>query len=410
MLLHFALGYAQNEDLTPPGIVPSGIVTFLQTLAASTYGLILALAGACAGVWLVSGNFRLLRRKRLILGSPASKVRSAALGLVEICGLAVGPYTINAALSGMSCFYYRTLAWQLKQSGKAKKWEKVADESMHVPFYLDDNTGRMLIDPQGANLDLQCEIEDEFNTLRFSNRLNLPANIASFLNRHGVATDKSVRIEEYCIKPKNMVFVLGTLTPNPGLTASASPVATVSGDQSSFESPSNSSEIGRSATTKRSAMVSQVIDVLPSASTNSNVDVASDPGFDDGMVEVIRLGGGERPSAAAAMTQQEKVAAALSKAGISGPAGWTDSLRQPVIAINASRGGAAAAAAPALAFDLKPGTVLMKSVDEPGLFISWRSQRDVVQALGWKSALTIWGGPALTVISGCILIAHFAWR
>ena len=385
-------------------------MTLLQTFAASTFALISALAGACAGVYLVSRNSRSLRRTRLILDSPASKVRSAALGLVEICGLAVGPYTIDAALSGVSCFYYRTLAWQLKQSGKTKKWEKVADESMHVPFYLDDNTGRMLVDPQGANLDLQCEIQEEFNTLRFSNRLNLPANIASFLSRHGVATDRSVKIEEYCIKPKSFLFVLGTLTANPGLNASASPVPTVAGDTGSFTSPLSSSEAGKGATTTRAAMVSKVVEALrPSASTGSTVGVAYDSGAGDGTVEVIRLGSGERPSEASAMTQQEKIAAALTKAGISDPAGWTDGSRHPVVAINTSRGGAAAAAAPALAFDLKPQTVLMKGT-EPGLFISWRSQRDVVQALDWISALMIWGGPALTLASGCLLIAHFALR
>ncbi len=382
----------------------------LQTFAASTYGLILALAGASTGLWLVSRSFRTVRRKRLILNCPASKIRSAASGLVEICGLAVGPYTIDAALSGISCFYYRTLAWQLKQSGKDKKWEKVADESMHVPFYIDDNTGRVLVDPQGANLDLQCEIQEEFNTLRFSNRLNLPANIASFLSRHGVATDKSVKIEEYCIKPKKVVFVLGTLTRNPGLTVSATPVPTVSGDQGSFESPLRSDETGRSAPAMRAAVTSKGVDALrPSESTSSIADVTFESGAGFGTPEVIRLGGGERPFEAIAMTQQEKVAAALTRAGISDPAGWTDGSRHPVVTINTSRGGAAAAAAPALAFDLKPQTVLTKGT-EPGLFISWRSQRDVVQALGWKSALMIWGGPTLTAASGCILIAHFVWR
>src|SRR3989442_7552860 len=36
----------------------------------------------------------------------------------------------------------------------SSEWVKVADESLHVPFYLDDNTGRVLVDPRGAEMDI----------------------------------------------------------------------------------------------------------------------------------------------------------------------------------------------------------------------------------------------------------------
>src|SRR6266702_7830880 len=91
--------------------------------------LVFAAVGAIAGVyWFVKG-FRLLQRKRLILNTPTSKIRSASMGLVEVNGLAVGPYTMPAPITGVSCYYYRTMAWQLKQAGKNTKWQKVADES-----------------------------------------------------------------------------------------------------------------------------------------------------------------------------------------------------------------------------------------------------------------------------------------
>jgi hypothetical protein len=48
----------------------------------------------------------------------------------------------------------------------------------------------------------------------------------------------------------------------------------------------------------------------------------------------------------------------------------------------------------------------MKGDHNPAFFISWRSQRDVVNSLGWKSALMIWGGPALCLLSVYILMAH----
>src|SRR5581483_8904598 len=76
----------------------------------------------------------------------------ASMGLVEVSGLAVGPHTMPAPITGHPCFYYRTTAWQLKQSGNRKEWEKVANESLHLPFFIDDNTGKVLVDPDGAGM------------------------------------------------------------------------------------------------------------------------------------------------------------------------------------------------------------------------------------------------------------------
>jgi hypothetical protein len=53
--------------------------------------------------------------------------------------------------------------------------------------------------------------------------------------------------------------------------------------------------------------------------------------------------------------------------------------------------------------------VLMKGAHSPAFFISWRSQRDVVKSLGWKSALMIWGGPAVTLVCVYILALEFGW-
>jgi hypothetical protein len=61
------------------------------------------------------------------------------------------------------------------------------------------------------------------------------------------------------------------------------------------------------------------------------------------------------------------------------------------------------------AFDPNPPVVLMKGSHNPAFYISWRRQRDVVRSLGWKSALMIWGGPALTLLSIFIFLAHFGW-
>ena len=115
------------------------------------------------------------------------------------------------------------------------------------------------------------------------------------------------------------------------------------------------------------------------------------------------------------MTQQQKIAAALMKAGVSNPTAWAaagigvktaSATKVEAVTVQPT---AAEDAAPEIleGFDLHPPVVLMKGSHEPAFFISWRSQRDLVKSLGWKSALMIWGGPALTI--GCVyfLLWHF---
>src|ERR1700693_3809219 len=77
-----------------------------------------AFVGLAFGAYWFYRGFILLARRRLILDTPASKIRSASIGFVVLSGLAGGPYTLRAPLTGLPCYYYRTLAWQLKRSGK----------------------------------------------------------------------------------------------------------------------------------------------------------------------------------------------------------------------------------------------------------------------------------------------------
>jgi E3 Ubiquitin ligase len=349
-----------------------------------------ALAGACAGVYLFYRGFRLLQRKRLIMDTPSSKIRSASMGLVEVSGLACGPYTVKAPITGAFCYYYRTLAWRWEQRGKNSEWVKVADENLHVPFFLDDNSGRVLVNPQGAELDIHCDFKEEFSNSIFSSSLEIPGNVADFVARHGVGGDHKLKIEEYCIKPKNALFVLGTLATNPGVTCSATPV----GGEASH---------GMGVTSLFSAPLADLGTGMLDWSPGRTVTTTQ---------EVIRLSGESAPARAGDMTQQEKLAAAMMKAGIVNPAAWVAAGVNNVAAASASasqsgNGGGTTAETAAEEFDLHPPVVLMRGTHNPAFFMSWRSQRDVVQALSWKSTLMIWGGPALTVVCVYILLDYF---
>jgi E3 Ubiquitin ligase len=366
-------------------------------LATNGKELFWPIVGVGAGLYLFYRGFRLLQRKRLILNTPTSKIRSASLGLVEISGLATGPYTMPAPITAIPCYYARTVGWQWKQQGKNRQWVKFADESRHVPFYLDDNTGRMLIDPQGAEMEIHCDFKEEYNgSSLFLTSKDIPQTVSGFLARHAITDDRKVKIEEYCIKPKNALFVLGSLTENPGLNVSATPISSSAG-QHTF-------------TLKLQGAISPEVAAAMESMPGVSVSKTLNLGFADGTIQkqVIRLSSSSTSENSGDLTQQGKIAAAMMKAGITNPAAWEAAgLEYPprVSTVEAQP----TAAAPAQGFDLTPNAVLMKGTKDPTFFISWRSQREVVKSLGWKSVLMIWCGPLLAIGSLYILAAQLGW-
>ena len=323
-----------------------------------------------AGLYFFVRGFAVLARRRLLLSMPPSKIRSAAVGLVEVSGLAVGPHTVHAPITGKPCFYYRTIAWEQRESGRNSDWKKVAEEVLYVPFFLDDGTGKLLIDPRGADLDLHRDFRHEFSDSIFSLSDAVPENVHTFLLRHQVSCESKVRVEEYCIKPKNALFIVGTLSENP-----------------SYRGPTTTGAPSSIAVHRVAA----------------NEHTSNSP-------EVIYLSPESTPVSSMQMTQQQKVAAALVKAGITKPAAWeaaglshSSIALQPSPLIVHSQLGETIAQAPsdtrtAPEFDLNPPVVLMKGKNEKTLLISWRSESALARSLGWKSAFMLSGGPALTLL------------
>ncbi len=369
--------------------------------------------GICAGIYLFFQGFRLLQRRHLILDTPVSKIRSAPLGMVELSGLAVGPYTMVAPITARPCYYHRTLVWEWKQAGKNKKWVQVAAECMHVPFFLDDNTAKVMVDPRGADLDLHRDFQQEFCDSLFTTKEETPDNVRSFLLRYGVSTTNKIKVEEFCIKPKNSLFVLGTLDENPGQELTPQPIYD---EETSLHPGGLSLSLGAA----RLSFAAAVGDVFSGLSLTGGLqhDPAYDPIYDKALAtasaRVVRPSPHPDPTKATDMTQQEKIAAALMKAGITNPAAWDAAGVTPsALAVhsdqNASSQAASQSTTSSADFDPHPPVVLMKGKNNPTFLISWRSQRDLARSLGWKCTLMIWGGPTLALLSlyGLLAVTRF---
>jgi hypothetical protein len=378
--------------------------------SADTRLIVWFIIGFFGGIYLFIQGFRLLQRRHLILNTPVSKIRSASLGMVELNGLAVGPYTVVAPITARSCYYYRTVAWEWKRSGRSSEWVKVAAECLHVPFFLDDNTGKVLVDPRSADLDIHRDFQEEFCDSFFTLKEEAPANVHSFLSRHGVSTSNKIKVEEFCIKPKNSLFVLGTLAENPGLELSPKPIQ-------EFESLSLIGGDGLSFSLGGTGLAQAALSFATGGGnalrgTSFSRSETAEP------AQVIHLSPDAAPTKAADMSQQQKVTAALLKAGISNPIAWAAAGVTPAtLALNSNPNGLPHGSAqndsvhaPSQLpqtpqdFDPHPPVVMMKGKNNSTFLISWRSQRDLARTLGWKCTLMIWGGPALSLL--CLYGLH----
>jgi hypothetical protein len=114
--------------------------------------------GALPGVAAVAlcwGAFACLRLKRFVEDTPTSLIRSLAMGLVEVCGRGTRHYALVAPMTQSACVWYRLRKYRRDRNNH---WTLSSEsDSSHVPFVLDDGSGRIMVDPAGATIKVKTE-------------------------------------------------------------------------------------------------------------------------------------------------------------------------------------------------------------------------------------------------------------
>jgi hypothetical protein len=367
-------------------------------------------------------GFKWLRFKRRIQDTPFSKMGSASIGLVEVSGKATGPRTIAAGLTGAECFYYRAKAWQRMKSGNQVNWQQVADESICVPFFVEDGTGKLHVRPEGAEMEVLQTLKKDYDAHLYRGRESWPEPMRSFLARNAVDDSKDVRLEEHCIKPGEKLFVIGTLgerpealgwDPQPHFGGNRTLRLQLNGpivrtSRSSWKIARNPAAGGNDWTVTRStgSPAGESIDVdllkkalggLGNPRTSTSVVV--------NQFVVNRTGGGRdgslarAPEAASVATGlPDDVLAEISKAtgGVISPAKLGEMIRQ-----TEQQGSVQGAVQESQEL---PRVGIGKGRRGDPFFISWRSQKDVAGTLARRALACIYGGPALAVICLYLLL------
>lgn len=163
---------------------------------------------------LVALGFVALRRRRLIDDLPTSKVKGVFLGLNEVKGTCRPEAPLLSPLAGTPCATYswtieehfrRTETYQEDGQTKTRTvdgWENVGSGSSSTPFWLDDDTGSLWIQPDGARLQQQSVLSREADR---SDPVLLSQSVRSI---HG-GTGR-YRFSEQAIPVGAALYVLGT--------------------------------------------------------------------------------------------------------------------------------------------------------------------------------------------------------
>ncbi len=116
-----------------------------------------------AGLISLYAAFAVFWKKMIVEGTPTSKVRSLAAGLVELKGRAVPREALIAPYSKRPCVLYDYKVEELRirrewdpmsrRNITVREWATVRTESRASRFYLEDATGRVLVDPAGADVE-----------------------------------------------------------------------------------------------------------------------------------------------------------------------------------------------------------------------------------------------------------------
>jgi hypothetical protein len=169
-----------------------------------------AMAG---GTWLFFHGFQSLRTWRVIRDTPTARVRSMAMGMVELNGSVEPRSDLAAPFTGKPCVY-----WEVEistRSGRrqgADSWTVVHSNRSGNPFFLRDETGVAMVYPQGA--DVKTPFGAEESTLG----LGVPDLYMQYMEEQGLGMRRlwaigAMRFRERVLEQGHRVFVLGRAHP-----------------------------------------------------------------------------------------------------------------------------------------------------------------------------------------------------
>ena len=170
------------------------------------------------GLYMFYVSLKNLKLKRLIENIPTSRMRSVAMGLAELKGkIEVNNKILEDPFDKKKCVFWRVHIEERVKRGKHGKWITRHKAKDHVPFYISDESGSVLVKLKGANMD-DVRRDSQYETaLLFSEKL--PLNVQNYCNKNRIrfrgvfGGKKRMRCRITYLEPNDNIYVLGHARP-----------------------------------------------------------------------------------------------------------------------------------------------------------------------------------------------------
>jgi hypothetical protein len=190
------------------------------------------IVGIGAGLFCFFKGLRIYRQYRVLADTPESPILSISMGFVEVHGKAKPAQgrLVNSPVTRTPCLFYKVDIKKYGEGPHGGPWAHYRTVAEGVPFYLEDSTGRVLMDAHGAEYDLirtawretgGISLRGIFETFRqihspmkFLVEDNELINYAESLSSTESAS-RCYRFTEYCLLPEHWYDVAGTCVENP---------------------------------------------------------------------------------------------------------------------------------------------------------------------------------------------------
>ncbi len=104
----------------------------------------------CMAIVSLLAWYSALRRHRLIVDTPTSRIGSAAQGYVELLGRAQPQgVPVLSRCSLLPCLWYR---YKIERRNQKNQWYTESSGESDEPFIIDDGSGQCVITPEGAEI------------------------------------------------------------------------------------------------------------------------------------------------------------------------------------------------------------------------------------------------------------------
>ncbi|MGI9319411.1 MAG: GIDE domain-containing protein [bacterium] len=154
--------------------------------------------------FLIYYSFRVVKRYRIMDGTPTSRIRSAAQGHVELKGLGewMPNGEIHSPFSKRRCLWYHCSIDKRHRSGKRTTWTNISDERSSHIFRLVDDTGDCIVDPDDAQVIPELDLTWYGHSTEY--RARGPEKPSRFRFSMG-----SYRFRERLLLPASTLYALG---------------------------------------------------------------------------------------------------------------------------------------------------------------------------------------------------------